>query len=272
MTQTTSSPGGSYVKANGLNMYYEEYGLGEPLVLIHGGTNSNKRFEPHIPTFSKHFRVIAPDFRGHGQTDNPSGEFSYRLLADDMAAFINGLGLEKPLICGWSDGGQIALELGMHYPDLMKCMVVGAAWFRFSETYLSALRAMGFESPGVVNIERIKQSWPQMVEFLRSLHSPPHDPDYWETLVTQISTMWMTPLGYTAEDFRKIKIPTLILIGDRDETAPVEEAVEMYRFIPGAELAIVPNSDHSLPLTRAELFTTLVLNFLVRHKAQTETE
>src|SRR4026209_1320768 len=117
MTQAAPSLKGSYVKANGLNMYYEEYGSGEPLVLLHGGMRTGKNFEHLIPAFSKHFRVIAPDSRGHGRTDNPSGEFSYRLMADDMAAFIDALKLNQPSICGWSDGGQIALELGMHYPD-----------------------------------------------------------------------------------------------------------------------------------------------------------
>jgi pimeloyl-ACP methyl ester carboxylesterase len=264
-----SSLSGSYVKANDLNIYYEEYGSGEPLILIHGGMGIGKNFEPHIPAFSKQFRVIVPDSRGHGNTDNPSGEFSYRLMAEDVAAFINTLGLHSPSICGWSDGGQIALELGMHYPDLMKCMVVGAAWYQFSQTYQGLLTAIGFESPGVVNIERIKQSLPQLAEMWRSWHSPIHGPDHWETLVTQISTMWWTPLGYTADDFQKIKAPTLILVGDRDQMVPVEEAAEMYRFIPVAELAMVPDSDHSLPLTRAKLFTTIVLDFLVRHNAQT---
>jgi pimeloyl-ACP methyl ester carboxylesterase len=265
MSQVNTSPNGHYVKANGLNIYYEEYGSGEPLVFIHGGMGIGSNFEPQIPLFFKQFRVIAPDSRGHGKTDNPSGEFSYRLMADDMAAFINALELHRPSICGWSDGGQIALELGMQYPDLIKCMVVGAAWYQFSQSYQTILKAMGFESPGRVNIERIKQSMPQFVKLWRSWHSPIHEPDYWETLATQISTMWWTPLGYTADDFQKIKTPTLILVGDRDPMITVEEATEMYRFIPGAELAIVPNSDHSLPRMRSEMFSAIVLDFLVRH-------
>jgi pimeloyl-ACP methyl ester carboxylesterase len=151
-------------------------------------------------------------------------------------------------------------------------MVVGAAWYQFSQQYQTLLKAMGFESPGRVNIERMKQSLAQLVEMWRSWHSPIHGPDHWETLVTQISTMWWTPLNYTADDFQKIKTPTLILVGDRDQMVPVEEAEEMYRLIQGAELAILPNSDHSLPRLRSELFTTLVLDFLVRYKAQTENE
>jgi len=271
MAQITSSQNGHYVNANGLNMYYEEYGSGEPLVLLHGGLGVGNNFEHLIPAFSKQFRVITPDSRGHGKTDNPSGEFSYRLMAEDVAAFVNALELNRPLICGWSDGGQIALELGMHYPDLMKCMVVGAAWFKFSETYRNALRTLAVESSGVVNIEKITQALPQVVGVWRSIHSF-QGSDYWRTLLTQISSMWWTPLGYTAEDFQQIKTPTLILVGDRDQMVPVEEAAEMYRFIQGAELAIIPNSDHSLPRMRAELFSTIVLDFLLRQKAQTEKE
>jgi pimeloyl-ACP methyl ester carboxylesterase len=265
MSQSISSTGGHYVKANGLNMYYEEYGSGEYLILLHGGMAVGNNFEHLIPVFSKQFRVIIPDSRGHGKTDNPSGKFSYRLMADDTAAFINALGLHRPSICGWSDGGQIALELGMHYPELVRCMVVGAAWYQFSQPYQSLLKAMGFESPGIVNIESIKQSMPQMAEMFRAWHSPIHGPDHWETLATQISTMWWTPLGYTADDFQKIKAPTLILVGDRDQMVPIEEAAQMFRFIQGAELAILPSSDHSLPRMRAELFSTIVLDFITRH-------
>lgn len=270
MTDASPSQNGQYVKANGLNMYYEEYGSGAPLVLLHGGLAIGSTFAPQIAIFSEQFRVIAPDSRGHGRTDNPSGELSYRLMADDYAAFIGALGLQRPSICGWSDGGQIALELGMHYPDLLRCMVVGAAWYQFSETYQGLLKAMGFESPSVVNIEKMKQSMPEFTDMLRAWHSSLYGSDYWEALAEQISPMWWTPLNYTADDFHKIKIPTLILVGDRDAIIPVEEALEMYRFIQGAELAIVPNADHSLPRARAEVFSAIVLDFLLKNSTLTE--
>jgi pimeloyl-ACP methyl ester carboxylesterase len=84
-------------------------------------------------------------------------------------------------------------------------------------------------------------------------------------LAAQISLMWWTPLGYTADDFQKIKAPALVLLGDRDQAIPVEEATAMYRLIQRSELVIIPGADHSLPRTRADLFTTLVFDFLVRH-------
>lgn len=268
MIQANSSANGQYVKANGLTMYYEEYGSGEPLILLHGGMGVGKNSAHLIPAFSKQFKVILPDLRGHGKTDNPGEELSYRLIADDVAALIDALDLKQPSVCGWSDGGQIALELGMNYPDAMKCMVVGAAWYQFSQHYQTMLKVMGFESPSAVNMDKLRQTLGPMAEMWRAFHATTDDPDRWEKLALQISSMWWTPLGYTAVDFQKIKTPTMVLLGDRDQIISVEEAVEMYRLIPGAELAIVPNANHSLPMLRAELFTNLVSDFLARHITQ----
>ena len=107
-----------YAQVNGLKMYYEESGSGQPLILLHGGTVTSKMWEAHIPIFARYFRVIAPDSRGHGRTNNPAGELSYRSMADDVVALIHTLDLDRPLICGYSDGGHFALEVGMRYPDL----------------------------------------------------------------------------------------------------------------------------------------------------------
>lgn len=258
---------GHYVQANGLNMYYEEYGSGEPLILLHGGTVTSSMWQSQIPSFAQHFRVIALDSRGHGKTNNPTGEFRYRLLADDVAAFVQAMGITKPLICGYSDGGQIALEIGMCYPNLTAASVVGAAWYKFSEAYLNSLQALGIEGPGVVNIEQVQRAVPDLVKLWKTEHSWTDDPEYWQTLVKQISTMWWTSLDYAAEDFQKIIEPTLILIGDRDGMIELEQAVEMYQLIPNAELTILPNRTHMS--TTDQLFTDTVLDFLLRHTSTT---
>lgn len=261
--ENPSAQQGKFIKANGLNIYYEEHGSGNPLVLLHGGLGSSTGTRQFVPALSKHFRVITPDTRGHGKTDNPSGEFSYRLLADDLAAMIQRLELDEPLVCGWSDGGQTALELGMHYPGLAKALVVGAAWFKFSESYQESLRDMGLEGPGRVNYEQTEKAFPGFVDVLRNIHEP--GPDYWKDLLKQISIMWWQPLGYNSGDFERIVVPTLILVGDRDPIVPAEEAAEMYRLIPNAELAIAPHMDHSFPFEDPELFIALSLGFLLRH-------
>ena len=122
-------------------------------------------------------------------------------MADDVAAFIQALNLTKPLVFGYSDGGQIALEIGMRYPNLTGALVVGAD-YRFSETYVDGLMAAGFERLGVVNIEQIQRA-AGVGQALKTEHVRTDGPDYWQTLLKQISIM-ADPLDYTAEDFQKI--------------------------------------------------------------------
>src|SRR2546425_8453815 len=107
-TQVGSAPPGQYVQANGINIYYEQHGSGEPLLLLQGGVVSHSMWEKHIPIFAQHYTVMAPDSRGHGRTTNPLDTMSYRLLARDTTAFIRALSLDRPLVCGYLDAGQIA--------------------------------------------------------------------------------------------------------------------------------------------------------------------
>jgi len=271
MTQPDVIPAqqGQFVEVNGLNMYYQEYGSGKPLILLHGGTVTSNMWQPFLPSFVPHFRVITPDSRGHGKTNNPNDEqLSYHLMADDVAAFIQALNLTKPLVFGYSDGGQIALEIGLRYPGLTGAIVLGATTYKLSETSLNFFKALGFEKSGVVKIEEIQRNHPNLTTLLKTEHVRAEDPDYWKALLKQYSVLWWTPLGYTADDFHKITKPTLILQNDRDESVALEQAIEMYRFIPNAELAILPNSKHSSP--NSKLLTETVLDFLLRHSAVSE--
>jgi pimeloyl-ACP methyl ester carboxylesterase len=268
-TNVNSTQQGHYVPANGLEIYYEEYGSGEPLILLHGGTVTSQMWQPHIPFFAQHFRVIAPDSRGHGRTPNPIGELSYRLMADDVAAFIQVMDLKKPLIFGYSDGGQIALEIGMRYANLTNALVVGAAFYKFSEAYTNSLKAMGFEGPDTVDFELLqKDASEDWINLLKTEHICSDDPAYWQTLLKQISTMWWTPLDYDEEDFQKITEPALILMGDRDGMIPLADAVEMYQMIPNAELAILPNATHMTALAEDGLFLGIVRDFLFRYSKE----
>ena len=259
---------GIYVQVNGLNMYYEEYGSGKPLILLHGGTLTSNMWQPHLSFFIPHFRVITPDSRAHGRTNNPIGKLSYHLMADDVVAFIQALNLTKPLVFGYSDGGQIALEIGIRYPNLTGALVVGAASYKFSETFIGWLKAWGYERSGIVNIEQIQTEAPEWVNLLKTEHTCPDDPDYWQTLLKQLSIMWWTPLVYTGEDFQKITEPMLILMGDRDGLIELEQAVEMYQLIPNAELVILPNATHFSAVS--ELSMNIVLDFFLRHSTLTE--
>ncbi|MFM8320753.1 MAG: alpha/beta fold hydrolase [Chloroflexota bacterium] len=262
MAQDAKAPG-RYIRVRDLEMYYEEYGSGPLLILLHGGTSTSAEWQANIPAFTCHFRVIAPDSRGHGRTNNPAGELSYRQMADDIAALVQALGLPRPLILGYSDGGQVALELAMNYPGLAAGYVIGAAWYRFSDLYLNALQGFGLQSAEDIDLPYILATKQDAIRWWQSQHTWSDDPQYWNSLLCQITRMWWTPLDYTAEDFQKIGDPALVLIGDRDGIIDVEQALEMYQMIPGAELSILPNATH-MTTTANPLFNSTVLDFLLR--------
>jgi len=112
------------VKVNDIEINYDVEGEGEPLVLIHGLSGSTRHWFFQIPEFSKHFRVIAYDVRGHGQTDKPKQEYSIKLFADDLRGLMDKLGVDKAHIIGLSMGGYIAQQFALDYPDKVKSLVL----------------------------------------------------------------------------------------------------------------------------------------------------
>ena len=232
---------GQYVQANGLDIYYEEQGQGPPLLLIHGGALSGESWQPYLAAFAQRYRVITPDSRGHGRTANPGGAMSYRLMADDMAALIAALGLTKPRICGYSDGGQVTLELGMRYPDLPQALIVGGAYTELNEASRVWVESiLGDPRSPDVDTERFVRDNAEWAAELQATHGA----DNWKTLLKQIKPLWNATLNYTAEDFARVVAPTLVILGDRDGLVSVEEVVQMYRLLPNAELGVVPGAKH----------------------------
>jgi pimeloyl-ACP methyl ester carboxylesterase len=259
---------GAYIEANGLRVYYEVHGEGEPLLLLHGGTATSQSWVSHLPAFAEHFQVFTPDSRGHGRTDNPSGELSYRLMADDVAALVGVLGLQRPLVLGYSDGGQIALELGMRYAGLARALVLGGTQFRFSEGYLEDARALlGITEGEEVDTGKLKREQPDFVSYLREAHAHVYGPAYWKDYLKQIATLWLTPLRYSPDDLAAITDPVLVLVGDRDG-ACTKEAPELFRLLPDAELAVAPGSDHGFIEAKSDLFDALSIDFLLRHRGK----
>ncbi|HEX8598138.1 MAG TPA: alpha/beta hydrolase [Chloroflexia bacterium] len=261
----TATRHGHYVQAHGLDIYYEEHGQGKPLILIHGGALTGESWEPYVGAFVERYRVITPDSRGHGRTANPTGMMSFRLLADDVVALVEVLGLHKPLICGYSDGGQVALEIGMRYPDLPEALVIGGAHLELTEGSRKWVRSiLGDEQLGDIDFEHFGREYPDFAAMLQQLHGP----DGWKTLLKQIKPMWNATLNYTPDDFARVVAPTLVLLGDRDGFVPVEDGVAMYRLLPNAEFAVIPGSEHGdfiFSSAKVALLQPLILDFLERH-------
>ena len=262
----TRNDTGKFVSVNGIEMYYEDHGAGPALLLLHGGTGTSKQWENYFSTFSQGYRVIAPHSRGHGRTNNPSGEWKYSIMTDDIAAFIKEMDLHKPHICGWSDGGQIGLDLAIRYPDIASSYIIGAAWKEISETDFESLYELGFNGPGDVNFKQMEKTAPDFVERVRNIHSF-QGAEYWKELLIGISKLWFTPFKYNDEELINIQVPILFVIGDKDDIIPVETAVALYRLIPNSDLAVLPNADHSITRTHVKEFSNLVLEFIKRHSA-----
>ncbi len=260
---------GQFVHANGLKIFYEEYGSGVPLILLHGAMSTGAVWKPYVSHLSSHFKVIVPDARGHGRTDNPSGEIRTLQLADDVVALINVLNLEKPFLCGWSGGGDTALDVGIRYPDLASGLVLGGVTYRASEAYFETIKAFGLEGPGQVNTDQTEKAVPHLVEIWQAAHS--QEADYWKTLLRQLSYEMIEPHTHSAEDFQEISVPTLVITGDRDQFLPLGDQIELYQLISNAELAVIPQADHFVTRTKIELFASIVLEFLLRQSGQADT-
>jgi len=265
MTTPEQTQHGHFIHANGLNIFYQEHGQGQPLLLIHGGILSGDSWQPYRAGFAQQYRVITPDSRGHARTTNPNGAMSFGLLADDMVALVQALDLHKPLICGYSDGGQVALEIGMRYPDLPQALVIGGAYTELTEASRTWLRStFGDPQSPTVDTEQFERDNPDFASMLEQTHGP----HAWKTLLRNIKPMWNAMLNYTRDDFAKVVAPTLVLLGDRDGFVPVEEGVEMYRRLPNAEFAVIPSADHSdfiFSPAKVALVQPLILDFLLRH-------
>src|SRR5262249_2950891 len=157
---------------------------------------------------------------------NPTGAMSWRLLGDDMAALIQALGLDQPFVCGYSDGGQITMEIALHYPGLAKSYVAGGMSYRITEAALHWMEQVGIEQPGIVNFEQFERSEPGFVELMREHQDAFQGDGYWKSYMTQFSGLALAPLHYTTEEMERITEPLLLLAGDRDDfAAPLDDLV-----------------------------------------------
>jgi pimeloyl-ACP methyl ester carboxylesterase len=263
----TSSTSGRSVEVNGVTIAYEEHGAGSAVVLIHGGLVSSAMWAALVPHLGAGLRVILPDSRGHGGSTNPDGRLSYMQIADDVADLVEALGLEHPVIGGWSDGGQVALELGARHPSTAGALIVGAAHPDFHGSGLrEACRALlGADDAGIPDVAQLEAHLGDFAPVLKSWH--PGGEQQWHALVQQTAPMWLDYPGLTDDDLRRIETPALVLAGDRDDLIPLDLSVALYRALPNAELAVCPQADHYGPILpeRASVFADMIRDFVVRH-------
>lgn len=246
-----------------LEVHYLEQGSGHPLLLLHGGTATSAAWSAQLPTYAERYRVIAPDTRGHGRTNNPDMRLSYAQFADDVADLIDALELKAPLVVGYSDGGQTALELALRHPGKASALVFGGTAARPTPAYLAGLTEWGFPAPGEVDLEKLRSVWGDYLDGLKTAHAHHHGPDYWRAYLAQLSELWLTLPDYSEAQLAAITAPALVISGDRDHMAGADEMARFYRLLGAGELATVPGAGHEA--VDNPLFLRLVLDFLARH-------
>ncbi len=191
-----------------ISMFYRCYGAGDPVLLLHGGFMFAEAWASQIPALSRHYRVIAPDSRGHGRTTLGTRELTYRRMAEDDAALIEALGLGPAHVIGSSDGGTTALALAMQRPDLVRSLVLLGAPYNTSnysrESWRGIEKFLRLASPELVSMRVV-----------RRLLSP--EPEQGGEFVRRMGKMWRELPDFTAEQLGLIEAPALVIACDRDE-------------------------------------------------------
>lgn len=244
------------IDVNGFQMYLEERGDGEPLLLLHGGTGIgsdwNLVFAAGGPPG---FRVIIPDLRGHGRSTNPSRAFTFRQAADDVFALLDQLGVPRVKAIGLSMGAKTLLHMATRQPARIDAMVLVSATPYFPAQARAAMAQLSVDSFSATDWAAQRLRHPQGDDQIRLLF------EQMRTLKDSHEDMAFTPPLLAT-----ITARTLIVHGDRDPLYPVELAMEMYRAIPASALWVVPNGGHG-PIFggMAAPFVTAALGFLIPH-------
>ena len=246
------APEGQTASVNGMQMYYEIHGQGDPLVMLHGFTGTSGSWRRFIDDFSENYRLIIPDLRGHGRSTNPTGEFTHRQSALDVYALLDQLGIERVKAMGSSTGGMTLLHMATQQPARVEAMILIGATIYFPEQARVIMRQT---SPETASPER----W----ENMRKNHK--HGDDQIRALLNQFNNFKDSydDMNFTSPYLSTITAKTLIVHGDRDRFFPVSIPVEMYSAIPHSYLWIVPNGGHG-PIggENAPVFRRVALEFL----------
>lgn len=230
---------GNYLELKDTKLYYEIYGEGEPLFLLHGNSGSIKDFYQQIPVLSKHFKVIVVDTRGQGKsTDTSHRQFTYIQFADDVKTLADKLGLKKINIAGWSDGGITGLEFALKYPgNLNKLVAIGANAFPegVDERLITHMKNQLL----VLNIENKPEKFDER----------------------RLVTIMLNEPHINKKDLSKIQNPVLVIAGDKD-VIKQDHTEMMAKEIPHAELKIYKNATHMIPFEHADELNADILKFL----------
>ena len=226
-TWTNESAGlGEYADVNGLHMYIETHGTGRPLILLHGGLGSGEMFGPILPALADHHQVILPDLQGHGRTADIHRPLSVITMADDIAALIDHLGLDRPDVVGYSLGGGVAIHLAARHPERVRKAAAFSAHIRRNAIYAEMLGQQGQVSAAAAPYMKDTP----MYELYARVAPRPED---FPALLDKIGESMAQDFDFS-EEIRGIQVPLLYGCADAD-MFPVSHAVEVFELLGGGQ-------------------------------------
>ncbi len=236
---------GSYAAVNGITMYYEQYGEGETVLLIHENGGSVASFNSQINFFSKKFKVIVADSRAQGESDNDADSLSYELMTEDYYALLEKLDIDSAYIIGFDDGAVIGLEMAIYHPEKVKMLAIFSA--RLQSDSSSVLDAstdllMVYKQMFTDSIKAGKKQYKSDLLLTNlSLHNPQIEPEL----------------------LLNIEIPVLVMSGDKD-FINLNHTLDIYKQLPHAQLSIFPDASHYFMHETPMLFNNSVMKFFTK--------
>ena len=257
-----AAPAGRRVQVNGMRMYYEVSGTGEPLIVLHGAYMNIPTMGAIIPRLARTHKVYALEFQGHGRTTDIDRPITYPNLADDVAAFMDAVGLQKADVFGYSMGAGAGLQLAIRHPDKVTKLVAGSV----------AYDTAGLQPEFKAMIPQMTVEMFTSMPFAAEYRKLAPNPDGFPELVRKLIALEREPISW-AEDVKRVKTPVLIIAGDADGYT-LEHLVSLFRLLgggvmgdmgkplPASRLAILPATSHTAVITQVDLLMGVIEPFL----------
>jgi len=243
---------GKSITLYGTKVYYEEYGSGVPLLLLHGGFGSIHDFQLVVPELANHFKVIAVDSPGHGRSEQ-TDTLSFELMSNYISEMIDLLKFDSVYIIGYSDGGITALLLAAQRPEKVKKVIASGANSRMDGLQSEVLGYLSLLSPEF--IEANQKEW------LKDYQSKTPEKDNWEKYITDMKKMYSKEVLITKQILSNISAKVLLVYGDKD-LIKLEHGLELYHTIHGSKFCVIPNTPHEVFSNEPELVNKIALRFL----------
>jgi pimeloyl-ACP methyl ester carboxylesterase len=237
----------------GTRIYWEEYGVagGPPVVVLHGGFGSIGTMGPQIRALAPTHRVLAIDSRGHNKSTNAADKLTYEMMSDDVVAVMDATKIQRGDVVGWSDGGNVGIDMARRYPDRVNKVVAFGAVYDATGGNEKDIAQMRAALPDDAGFMPVRSSYEK--------NNP--SPGNWPVFFKQVQTMLLSEPRWTLAQLATIRAPVLLVNGEHD-LVRLAHATEMKNAIPGARLEIVAGAGHEAPLANSEAVNALMMPFL----------